>query len=94
MYFGKADRPLAQFKVKLTTVMLADFAGSWIVEVICKHLFADLEPKRLVTRGRERREARRAKEAEEKRIQEAQEEAEKQFAVASAIAELESRKTR
>lgn len=74
--------------------MLADFAGCWLVEVICKHLFADLEPKRLVTRGRERREARRAKEAEEKRIQEEKEVAEKQAAVASAIAELESRKTR
>ena len=82
--------------------MLADFAGSWLVEVICKHLFADLEPKRLVTRGRERREARRVEEAKEKRIQEAKEErikeekeeAERQAAAANAIAELESRKRR
>jgi cation-transporting ATPase 13A1 len=62
MCSGKADRQIAQFKFRLTTVMLADFAGSWLVEVICKHLLADLEPKRLVTRGRERREARRAEE--------------------------------
>jgi cation-transporting ATPase 13A1 len=78
--------------------MLADFAGSWLVEILCKHLLADLEPKRLVTRGRERREARRAEEvrrlAEEKRFQEEKEEAERQAAAANAIAELESRKNR
>ena len=98
MCFGKADRRIAQFKVKLTTVMLADFAGSWLVDIICKYLFADLEPKLLVTRGRERREARRAEEvkrlAEETKIQEEKEEAERQAAAANAIAELESRKTR
>jgi len=82
--------------------MLADFVGSWLVEIICKHLFADLEPKPLVTRGRDRREARRVEEvkrlAEEKRIQERiqedKEDAERQAAAANAIAELESRKTR
>ena len=42
--------------------MLADFIGCWIVEVTCKHLFADLTPKPFVTRGRERREQRRAEE--------------------------------
>jgi cation-transporting ATPase 13A1 len=40
--------------------MAIDFVGCWAVEHVCKHLFADLEPKSLVTRGRERREARRA----------------------------------
>ncbi|KAG9309968.1 hypothetical protein JVU11DRAFT_10001 [Chiua virens] len=51
------------FKVKLTSVMIADFVGCWVVEKVCKHLFADLEPKPLITRGRERREARRREEA-------------------------------
>ncbi|KAF9233403.1 hypothetical protein BU15DRAFT_90366 [Melanogaster broomeanus] len=51
------------FKVKLTSVMVADFVGCWVVEKLCKHLFADLEPKPMVTRGRERREARRLEEA-------------------------------
>lgn len=78
--------------------MLADFAGSWLVEIICKHLLADLEPKHLVTRGRERREARRAEEvrrlAEEKWIREEKEEAERRATAANAIAELESRKKR
>ncbi|KAN0084090.1 hypothetical protein V8E55_007594 [Tylopilus felleus] len=64
------------FKVKLTSVMIVDFAGCWVVEMACKYLFADLEPKPLITRGRERRELRRREQAklaeaakEEKKVQ-------------------------
>lgn len=39
--------------------MVIDFAGCWILEKSCKYLFAELEPKEMVTRGRERREERR-----------------------------------
>lgn len=39
--------------------MLIDFAGCWAIEVACKHLFANLEPKDIVTVGKERREKRR-----------------------------------
>ncbi|KDQ55430.1 hypothetical protein JAAARDRAFT_208707 [Jaapia argillacea MUCL 33604] len=49
----------SSFKLRLTIVMIADFAGCFVIEVVCKHLFADLEPKAMVTRGRERREKRR-----------------------------------
>jgi cation-transporting ATPase 13A1 len=42
--------------------MIVDFIGCWIIEVVCKHIFADLEPKAMVTRGRDRRERRRAEE--------------------------------
>lgn len=56
--------------------MLADFAGCFLIEKGCKAAFADLEPKELVTRGRERREERRrleeaakALEVEEKKDQ-------------------------
>lgn len=47
-------------------MMVVDFAGCWIIEKACKRLFADLEPKWMVTRGRERREKRRKLEEEEK----------------------------
>ena len=40
--------------------MILDFIGCWAIENVCKYLFADLEPKSIVTRGRERRERRRA----------------------------------
>ncbi|KAH9942697.1 endoplasmic reticulum Ca-transporting P-type ATPase [Amylocystis lapponica] len=58
------------FKFKLTMTMLVDFVGCWVIEFITKWLFADLEPKAMITRGRERREARRAQEAVEKAAEE------------------------
>ncbi len=42
--------------------MVIDFIGCWAIESVCKYLFAELEPKSIVTRGRERRERRRAAE--------------------------------
>lgn len=42
--------------------MILDFAGCWMIEFVCKRLFAELEPKSMITRGRERREKRRAEE--------------------------------
>lgn len=47
--------------------MIADFAGCWLIEVICKYLFADLEPKEMITRGWERRVKRREAEAAAKK---------------------------
>jgi len=61
------------FKLKLTLSMMIDFAGCYLIEVICKFLFADLEPKHLVTRGSERRVARRLEEAKEKMAKEEEE---------------------
>ncbi|CAK9780742.1 hypothetical protein CC85DRAFT_329688 [Cutaneotrichosporon oleaginosum] len=54
------------FRLVLTAVMVGDFAGCAIIETVCKALFADLEPAEMVTRGRERREARRALEEKQK----------------------------
>ena len=42
--------------------MIADFVGCWVIEVVCKRLFAVLEPKEMITRGWERREKRRLEE--------------------------------
>ena len=39
--------------------MVIDFAGCYVVERVCKALFAELEPAELVTRGSARREKRR-----------------------------------
>ncbi|KAI0644110.1 endoplasmic reticulum Ca-transporting P-type ATPase [Trametes meyenii] len=54
------------FKFRLTASMVIDFAGCWIIEKVCKALFANLEPKPMITRGRERREKRRAEEIAKK----------------------------
>lgn len=47
--------------------MVIDFAGCWVIEVACKWLFADMQPKAMITRGRERREQRRIAEVVEKK---------------------------
>lgn len=54
------------FQVRLTTVMIVDFIGCWVIEKLCKFLFADLESKPMVIRGRERRENRRRIEQEKR----------------------------
>jgi cation-transporting ATPase 13A1 len=51
-----------QFKMRLTAVMIGDFIGCWLIEQSCKYLFADLDPKQMILRGRERRELRRIEE--------------------------------
>lgn len=56
--------------------MALDFVGCYAVELGCKYLFADLEPKALVTRGRERREARRAIEVQQAEAERAKREME------------------
>ena len=57
-----------QFKLRLTASMVIDFIGCWVIESVCKYLFADLEPKSIVTRGRERREKRRASEEQVQQV--------------------------
>lgn len=48
-----------QFKIKLTSTMAIDFVGCWVIEVACKFFLAELEPKKMITAGRHRREQRR-----------------------------------
>ncbi|KZT35044.1 cation-transporting ATPase [Sistotremastrum suecicum HHB10207 ss-3] len=67
----------SSFMFRLTSSMVLDFVGCWIVEVACKHFFADLLPKPFITRGRERREARRAIEEIKKKDDDAKAAAEK-----------------
>lgn len=64
------SRPF-QFRFQLCAVMVLDYGGSWIAEIVLKYFFADNQPKPVITRGIERREARRA---EEQRLLELEEE--------------------
>ncbi|KAH9916115.1 ATPase [Epithele typhae] len=55
------------FKVRLTASMTVDFVGCFVIEhAVCKRLFANLEPKPMITKGWERRERRRAEEQAKK----------------------------
>jgi len=51
--------------------MILDFVGCWVFEVVCKYLFANLEPKAMITKGRERRETRRRLQEQQKQKQQA-----------------------
>jgi manganese-transporting P-type ATPase len=89
---------LIQFKLRLTLTMIGDVALCWVIEIVCKYLFADLAPKAIVTRGRERREARRAAELkvqqEKERIEKETREAEQIRELEKQMAQVESRKNR
>ena len=63
LFFLKTNTKPQQFQTRLTATMVIDFVGCWIIELVTKHFFADLEPKAMVTRGQERRLARREAEA-------------------------------
>ncbi len=52
------------FRRTLFVTMLLDYVGAWAAEIVLKFLFADNKPKAMITRGIERREARRAAEAQ------------------------------
>jgi cation-transporting ATPase 13A1 len=43
--------------------MIVDFVGCYVIHATTKYLFASLEPAEIITRGRERREARRIEQA-------------------------------
>ncbi|KZT06595.1 endoplasmic reticulum Ca-transporting P-type ATPase [Laetiporus sulphureus 93-53] len=60
------------FEFRLATTMIIDFAGCWLIEAVCKYLFADIQPKAMITRGRERRDARRKKEERQQKAEEAE----------------------
>ncbi|CAD6928421.1 unnamed protein product [Tilletia controversa] len=51
------------FRLRLVSVMFGDLAGCWLIETVSKALFRDGRAGPIVTRGSERREARRKAEA-------------------------------
>jgi cation-transporting ATPase 13A1 len=53
----------SSFRVRLTLIMIVDFVGCYVIHATTKYLFASLEPAEIITRGRERREARRIEQA-------------------------------
>lgn len=51
------------FRYRLCAVMVIDYGGAWLTDIVLKSLLSDATPKEMITRGSERREARRAEEA-------------------------------
>ncbi|KAI9838810.1 MAG: hypothetical protein M1837_002303 [Sclerophora amabilis] len=53
------------FKMTMTTVMILDYAGCWIIEKVLKHLFSDFRPKDIAIRRPDQIEVERKRLAEE-----------------------------
>ena len=54
------------FRTKLCICIVLDYGGAWLADIVLKHFFANNKPKPIITRGIERRDARRAAEREHK----------------------------
>lgn len=81
------DMP-TNFRIQLCIVMLLDFGGSFLMEIIAKNLLSDVRPRPMVTKGIERREERRRiEEVEKARLKSIEDEK----AEAEAIANVEKK---
>lgn len=69
------------FKVMLTSIMVLDYAGCWIIEKVLKYLFSDYKPKDIAVRRKDQleREERRIREEELEAQRKKNEEEEKKF---------------
>lgn len=74
-----------EFKTKMTTVMIIDYAACWLIEVILKRLFSDFRPRDIAARRPDQLEREKVrKEAVQKKAMEEEEKKE-----AEKVAELE-----
>ncbi|KAM0787920.1 hypothetical protein ACM66B_006126 [Microbotryomycetes sp. NB124-2] len=55
----------SSFRLKLCVCMAVDYAAAWLADIVLKRLFANNKPKPIITRGIERRDARRKVERDE-----------------------------
>lgn len=81
-----------EFKTKMTTVMVLDYAVCWVIETVLKKGFSDYRPRDIAERRPEqlKREAARKKEVEQKKTEE--EEKERLAKVAEFERRVEERK--
>ncbi|GAA5951154.1 hypothetical protein JCM3765_002402 [Sporobolomyces pararoseus] len=56
------------FRLRLCITMVLDYGGAWIADIVLKYFFGDTTPKELITRGSERREARRVAQKHEQEL--------------------------
>ncbi|KAI0110617.1 hypothetical protein F4776DRAFT_641778 [Hypoxylon sp. NC0597] len=64
----------SEFRTTMTTVMIADYAGCWVIEVVLKRLFSDFRPRDIAVRRPDQNERERVRKEAEKAVKEAEEE--------------------
>jgi cation-transporting ATPase 13A1 len=80
-----------EFKFTLTSVMVADYAACYLIEVVLKRLFSDYRPRDIAERRPEQLERERARKAEEQKVRDAEEERRRLERVAEIEAKVEAR---
>lgn len=63
-----------EFKVTMTTVMILDYVGCWVIEVVLKRLFSDFRPRDIAERRPEQLKREQARKAIEQGLKDAEEE--------------------
>lgn len=81
-----------EFKTTMTTVMIIDYVGCWVIEVVLKRLFSDFRPRDIATRRPEQIERERVRKEAEKVKKDADEERKRLEKVAEFERKVEERR--
>lgn len=81
-----------EFRFTMTSIMILDYAGCWVVEVILKRLFSDFRPRDIAIRRPEQNERERVRKEAEKAIKDAEEEKKRLEKVAEFERKVEERR--
>lgn len=63
-----------EFKTTMTAIMVLDYAGCWLIEIILKRLFSDFRPRDIAVRRPDQNERERVRKEAEKAVKDAEEE--------------------
>ncbi|KAH7035883.1 ATPase [Microdochium trichocladiopsis] len=83
-----------EFKFKMTSVMILDYVGCWVIEVILKRMFSDFRPRDIALRRPDELERENKRKAEEQAVKDAAEEEKRAAKVAEFERKVEERKAK
>lgn len=63
-----------EFKTTMTAVMIIDYVGCWVIEVVLKRLFSDFRPRDIATRRPDQLEREQARKSLEQGVKDAEDE--------------------
>lgn len=81
-----------EFKLTMTAVMIIDYVGCWVIEVVLKRLFSDYQPRDIADRRPDQLEREQSRKAAEKAIKDAEEEQKRLAKVAEFEKKVEERR--
>jgi cation-transporting ATPase 13A1 len=81
-----------EFKTTMTAVMIIDYVGCWVIEVVLKRLFSDYRPRDIATRRPDQLEREEERKAAERALKDAEEEEKRLAKVAEFERKVEERR--